>query len=128
MWCCPPRRTVNFEVLHRAWAGSVCWRRSLVGVEPTTVPGSVRVPTLGLAARHSSDFAQADTVSELVDVEVSECARFVDSLGLPLLKAKKLLAALRGAAQPEVCAACAPTPPGPVRGMRQTCALGPVVS
>ena len=77
------------------------------------------------SAQYGSDFAQADTVSELVDVELSECARFVDSLGLPLLKAKKLLAALRGAAQAEVCPPCAPTYlPRPVHGMRQTCALG----
>ncbi len=77
-----------------------------------------RAMYLTASAQYRSDFAQADTVSDLVDVELSDCARFVDSLGLPLLKAKKLLAALRGAAHAEVYTPCAPRHPRPVRGVQ----------
>jgi hypothetical protein len=49
-------------------------------------------------------FAQADEVADLADAEPGVCAAFVHSLGLPDLKAKKLLKAL-GVAQGEVCAA-----------------------
>ncbi len=48
--------------------------------------------------------AQADEVSDLAGLEPGECAAFVHSLGLPDLKAKKLLKAL-GGAQGEVRAA-----------------------
>ena len=41
---------------------------------------------------------QADTVSDLVDATPGACAQFVQSLGLPELKAKRLLAALSGGA------------------------------
>ena len=43
-------------------------------------------------------WAQADTVSDLVDATPGACAQFVQSLGLPELKAKRLLAALSGGA------------------------------
>ena len=49
-------------------------------------------------------FAQADEVADLADAEPDVCTAFVHSLGLPDLKAKKLLKAL-GAAQGEVRAA-----------------------
>ena len=45
--------------------------------------------------------AQADTVADLADLAPSACAAFVESLGLPELKAKKLLAAL-GVGQQQV--------------------------
>ena len=41
-------------------------------------------------------------MSDLVDATPGACAQFVQSLGLPELKAKRLLAALGGAAQGEV--------------------------
>ncbi len=48
-------------------------------------------------------WAQADTVGDLVDATPGACTQFVQSLGLPELKAKRLLAALSGgAAQGEV--------------------------
>ena len=49
-------------------------------------------------------FAQADEVADLADAEPGVCTAFVHSLGLPNLKAKKLLKAL-GVAQGEVRAA-----------------------
>ena len=49
-------------------------------------------------------FAQADEVADLADAAPGVCAAFVHSLGLPDLKAKKLLKAL-GVAQGEVRAA-----------------------
>ncbi len=49
-------------------------------------------------------FAQADEVADLADAAPGVCAAFVHSLGLPDLKAKKLLKAL-GGAQGEVRAA-----------------------
>ena len=45
--------------------------------------------------------AQANTVADLVDTTPGAIAAFVESLGLPVLKAKKLLAAL-GVAQQQV--------------------------
>ena len=47
-------------------------------------------------------WVQADTVSDLVDATPGACTQFVQSLGLPELKAKRLLAALGGAAHGEV--------------------------
>ena len=41
-------------------------------------------------------------MSDLVDATPGACAQFVQSLGLPELKAKRLLAALGGAAPGEV--------------------------
>ena len=49
-------------------------------------------------------FAQADEVADLADAEPGVCTAFVHSLGLPEIKAKRLLKAL-GAAQGEVRAA-----------------------
>ncbi len=48
--------------------------------------------------------AQADEVADLAELEAGMCAAFVHSLGLPDLKAKKLLKAL-GVARGEVRAA-----------------------
>ncbi len=48
--------------------------------------------------------AQADEVSDLAHAKPGSCAAFVHSLGLPEIKAKKLLTAL-GVAQGEVRAA-----------------------
>ncbi len=46
-------------------------------------------------------------MSDLVDATPGACTQFVQSLGLPELKAKRLLAALGGAAQGEVLPAIA---------------------
>ncbi len=53
---------------------------------------------------------QADTVSDLVDATPGACAQFVQSLGLPELKAKKLLAALSGGAAHGEVLPCLPSP------------------
>ena len=58
--------------------------------------------TRSTASDRFRSWAQADTVSDLVDATPGACTQFVQSLGLPELKAKRLLAALGGAAQGEV--------------------------
>ncbi len=74
--------------------------------------------------------AQADTVSDLVHVAPDGCAKFVDGLGLPEVKAKRLLAAF-GVAQGAVLSAhmshphrsgTAPTPATSASGLASPCA------
>jgi hypothetical protein len=60
------------------------------------LPSLLRVPHLTRCR------LQADTVGDLVHANPGSCAEFVNSLGLPEVKAKKLLVALGGALQGEV--------------------------
>ena len=76
---------------------------------PDFGPGSEELRVLGVLPGTRStasdlfrSWVQADTVSDLVDATPGACTQFVQSLGLPELKAKKLLAALGGAAHGEV--------------------------
>ena len=70
---------------------------------PDFGPGSEELRVLGVLPGTRStasdlfrSWVQADTVSDLVDATPGACAQFVQSLGLPELKAKRLLAALGG--------------------------------
>jgi hypothetical protein len=76
-------------------------RRPLFAGEYLRVLG-VLEGTRSTASDLFRSWVQADFVSDLVDATPGACTQFVQSLGLPELKAKRLLAALGGAAQGEV--------------------------
>ena len=72
-------------------------RRPLFAGEYLRVLG-VLEGTRSTASDLFRSWVQADTVSDLVDATPGACTQFVQSLGLPELKAKRLLAALSGGA------------------------------